>query len=104
MPWKERRIIWQSSWAGWPDATLTRLYHAFNATTEESEQIRIAKEFDQYLLSQHFQVFGFKSPQYQLAQPWVKCLERRVVPAGPSDVQVFARLWLDRDLKAEMGF
>ena len=89
---------------GIPDATLTRLYHAFNATTEESEQIRIAKEFDQYLLSQHFQVFGFKSPQYQLAQPWVKGWNGESFLLDQGDVQVFARLWLDRDLKAEMGF
>ena len=89
---------------GVPDATLTRLYHAFNATTEESEQIRIAKEFDQYLLSQHFQVFGFKSPQYQVAQPWVKGWNGESFLQDQGDVQVFARLWLDRDLKAEMGF
>ena len=63
--------------SGVPDPTLVRLYHAFNAATEESEQIRIAKEFDQYLLSQHFQVFGFKSPQYQVAQPWIKGWNRR---------------------------
>ena len=89
---------------GIPDATLTRLYHAFNAATEESEQIRIAKEFDQYLLSQHFQVFGFKSPQYQVAQPWVKGWNGESFLQDQGDVQVFARLWLDRDLKAEMGF
>ena len=90
--------------SGVPDPTLVRLYHAFNAATEESEQIRIAKEFDQYLLSQHFQVFGFKSPQYQVAQPWIKGWNGESFLQDQGDVQVFARLWLDRDLKAEMGF
>ena len=57
-----------------------------------------------YLLSQHFQVFGFKSPQYQVAQPWVKGWNGESFLQDQGDVQVFARLWLDRDLKAEMGF
>ena len=90
--------------SGVPDATLTRLYHAFNAASEESEQIRIAKEFDQYFLAQHFQVFGFKSAQNQVAQPWIKGWNGESFLQNADWVQVFARLWLDRDLKAEMGF
>ena len=90
---------------GVPDPTLTRLYHAFNATTEESERIRIAKEFDLHALSQHFQVYGFKYPRYQLAQPWVKGWNGETpLNAANEMAQIFARLWLDRDLKAEMGF
>ena len=89
---------------GIPDPTLVRLYHAFNAATDESQQIRIAKEFDLYALSQHFQVFGFKSAQYQVAQPWVTGWNGESFLLDQGDVQVFARLWLDRQLKKEMGF
>ena len=94
-------------WAGCPTPTLTRLYHAFNATTEESERIRIAKEFDLHALSRSiFRYLRLQStPGYQLANPWVKGWNGETPRERCGDWhQIFARLWLDQDLKAEMGF
>ena len=96
---------YQKEWLGGvPDATLSRLYHAFNAATEESERIRIAREFDRHYISQHFQVFTQKAPGFQVAHPWVKGWNGETFVMDGDFHQVLARLWLDRDLKAEMGF
>ena len=66
--------------------------------------IRIAKEFDQSLISQHFQVWTGKAPLFQVAHPWVKGWNGEIFTQVGAYHQVLARLWLHPDLKAEMGF
>ena len=89
---------------GVPDATLTRLHNEFLAATSEGERIRIAKEFDQYTISGHFQVWTGKAPGFQVAHPWVKGWNGETFMSDMDLHQVLARLWLDRQLKKEMGF
>ena len=95
---------WNEWFGGIPNATLIRLYNEFQTATSEAELIRIAKEFDQYLVSQHFQVWTGKSPGFQVAHPWVKGWNGETFVHPENYHEVLARLWLDRDLKAEMGF
>ena len=57
---------------GVKDATMSRLYEAFHAATSQEARIPIMKEFDDYIMRQHFQVYGHKAPNFQLAHPWVK--------------------------------
>ena len=51
---------------------LTAAYDAFFAATTEEERVKAFKEFDGYLIEQHFQVWGPIPPEYQVSQPWVK--------------------------------
>ncbi|MDE0230097.1 MAG: ABC transporter substrate-binding protein [Spirochaetaceae bacterium] len=95
---------WNEWFGGTPNATLIRLYNEFQTATSEAELIRIAKEFDQYLVSQHFQVWTGKSPGFQVAHPWVKGWNGETFVHPENYHEVLARLWLDPDLKAEMGF
>ena len=95
---------WNEWLGGIPNATLTRLYNEFQTATREAELIRIAKEYDQYVISQHFQVWTGKAPGFQVAHPWVKGWNGETFVLDDAYHQVLARLWLDPDLKAEMGF
>ena len=89
---------------GLKDATMSRLYEAFHAATSQGARIPIMKEFDEYIMRQHFQVYGHKAPGFQLAQPWVKGFNGETFLTDMSNNEVLVRLWLDQDLKAEMGF
>ena len=88
---------------GVKDATMSRLYEAFHAATSQEARIPIMKEFDDYIMRQHFQVYGHKAPNFQLANPWVKGWngERTIGDIGN---EVLVRIWLDQDLKRELGY
>ena len=95
---------WNEWFGGTPNAPLIRLYNEFQTATSEAELIRIAKEFDQHTISGHFQVWTGKAPGFQVAHPWVKGWNGETFVHPENYHEVLARLWLDRDLKAEMGF
>ena len=89
---------------GGDDPTLNALYDEFFAATTVGERKRIMIEFDQYMVAQHYQTWGPKVPQSQAVQPWVKGFN------GENTLAVFGRhltmvpLWIDQDLKAQMGY
>ena len=89
---------------GVEDATMSRLYEAFNAATSKEAWIPIMKEFNEYIMRQHFQVYGHKAPLFQVAQPWVKGFNGETQLHGAEEHLTLTRLWLDQDLKREMGY
>ena len=89
---------------GVEDATMSRLYEAFNAATSKEAWIPIMKEFNEYIMRQHFQVYGHKAPLFQLAHPWVKGFNGETQLHGAEEHLVLSRIWLDQDLKREMGY
>ena len=80
------------------------LHDAFLAATTIDERKRILIEFDQYIIAQHFTTWGPKVPQTQAVQPWVKGFngENTLAPGGRHLTMV--PLWIDQDLKAQMGY
>ena len=91
---------------GVKDATMSRLYEAFYAAGRDQQGawIPIFKEFDEYIMRQHFQVYGHKAPAFQLAHPWVKGFNGETQLHGADEHLVLSRIWLDQDLKREMGY
>ena len=83
---------------------MSRLYEAFNAATSKEAWIPIMKEFNEYIMRQHFQVYGHKAPLFQVAQPWVKGFNGETQLHGAEEHLVLSRIWLDQDLKREMGY
>ena len=85
-------------------AEMTAAYEAFFAATTFEDQQRAFKEFDMLGIKQHNQIWPPMAPFYQLAQPWVKGWngEMDVLDAGTKSVLI--HLWIDQDLKEEMGF
>ncbi len=78
---------------------------ALAATTNE-EQKRLMKELDMYAIEKHWLIWVPKTPFIHYAQPWVIGYSGEFPNAlGQSETYtVFARLWIDSELKEAMGY
>ena len=83
---------------------LTAASNAFYAATTVEEQKKAAIEFDMAIVQQHNQIWGPLAPQFQASQPWLKGFNGEVGLGSIAGHPVMARLWIDQDLKREMGF
>ena len=83
---------------------LTAAYDAFFAATTEEGQTKAFKEFDMALVKQHNQIWGPLAPLFQANQPWVKGFNGEYTMGDLLHHTILARLWIDQDLKKEMGF
>ena len=109
MDWSVVTLLNQMySEAGWApsnvnDPAFDKLYEAVKAATTVEEQKKWVREADMMIVEQVWQVFGPRVPLFQVTQPWVIGFNGEI-DLGPLDRQpVFARLWIDQDLKNEMG-
>ena len=55
------------------------------------------------LIRQHYLIWGPLAP-YQASQPWLKGFNGETLNTVFYAQNVLARLWIDQDLKREMGF
>ena len=53
-----------------------------------------------YIVENHWIIWGTKVPKIEAARPWLKAVKFGA-QAGNS---ILARLWIDQDLKKEMGY
>ncbi len=75
----------------------------FAATIEE--QNRAFKRMNMRLSELHWVVTGPVSPQFNVAQPWIKGYNGEVaISINGQYSTVLTRVWVDQDLKREMGF
>ena len=86
------------------DATLDRIFEAYLAATSKEDYIPIFKEYNEYIMRQHFQVYGHKAPGFQVAHPWVKGWNGELQLSSSDPLLYLTRIWLDQDLKREMGY
>ena len=97
--------LWsQETVGGIETPELTAAYEAFFAATTIEQQMASAKEFDMAVMRQHNQVCGPFAPHYQVSHPWVGGFSGEWALGQFSHHTIFARLWIDQDLKKEMGF
>ena len=71
------------------------------ATLEELK--RLVGEADMYFIEQQWRIWGPKPPLFNAAQPWIKGYNGEVEMGLARSTAIFARLWIDSDLKQEMG-
>ncbi len=83
---------------------MTAAYEAFFAATTVEEQQRAFKEFDMAIIKHHNQIYSPMAPRYQVAQPWVKGYNGEWELEIAGERSVLIHLWIDQDLKEEMGF
>ena len=83
---------------------LTAASDAFFAATTVEERKKAAIEFDMAIVRQHNQIWGPLAPQLQASQPWLKGFNGEVGIGSIAGHPLMARLWIDQDLKREMGF
>ncbi len=101
--------VWAHSTSDWNlphvrDAEIDAKIEAAEATTDLAEQQRLIKEVDMFLIEGHYRVWGPKTGKYMALQPWVTGYNGEVHFGGQHRLPIFARLWIDQDLKKEMGF
>ena len=87
------------------DPEIDALYEAANKASTVEEQNRLAKEANMRLVELHWVVVGPVTPQFNVAQPWVKGYNGEVsLSISGHYSTVLTRVWIDQDLKREMGF
>ena len=92
-----------STWnpAGLRDPAYDALADAVPLAPTQEELVRRVGEAAMYLTENHWHVWLGRAPLFSVVQPWVKGYSGEV--AQESGV-ILGRVWIDQDLKREMGF
>ena len=83
---------------------LDALIDAAKAASNFEEQQKYLKEVDQMVVNNFYIIWGPFFPFWQVHQPWVKGFGGEAGLGGMQNFTIFARLWIDQELKKEMGF
>ena len=83
---------------------LDALLAAAAATSSEEERQRLVKEVDMYTIENHWWIWGPKAGKYMSHQPWVVGFNGETWLGFMVRYPILARLWIDSELKAEMGY
>ena len=86
------------------DPQVDAMIDTLRVTTDLEEYQRLFREIDMYALEQHWWIWGPDSPSYQVSQPWFKGYNGEAAMGNWQFQDLFARIWIDQELKAEMGY
>ena len=101
--WYHSDDMWNRGGSQWPE--LDAIVEAALAAPTDEEQKRLIAEADKYAMSQHWLIFGPISPFFTFVQPWIIGYSGEMAPQTPNEFYViFARLWVDSELKEAMGY
>ena len=92
-----------SSYTGLRDPVFDALFDAAQAAATVDEQQRVIRELDLYLAENHVLVWSPKPPQFNVSQPWIKGYNGEIDLGWGDRATIFSRIWIDPDLKQEMG-
>ena len=85
------------------DPEYDELWGRANAATTLEEQSRWAKAANMRVVEQQWRISGPRSPQFNVAQPWVKGYNGEVRLGRGNISTVLTRVWIDQELKEAMG-
>ncbi len=86
------------------DPDYEALFEAAAAATTIKEQQRLVIAMDMYAIEKHWTVWGPIAPSFEATQPWLKGYNGEFRLGFTVKNWLFARLWIDQDLKKEMGY
>ena len=90
---------------GWQDLKLDAMVEAALAADSIEEQKRLITEVDMYQIENRGWVYGTLVPIYFASWPWLKGYNGELGMGQHGELgALFSRLWLDLDLKKEMGY
>ena len=90
---------------GLNDPHMDELIDGALAATTLEERDRLTKEANLYALGLHFHITAPLSPQFNVAQPWVKGYNGEISLSMQGHYSTYStRVWIDQDLKRELGF
>ena len=106
-PWQQMSMSYGGS-TGWHqipqhDAQYDALYDEMVAATTVAEQTRPIREMDMRHIEQHWMIWGPEAPQFAVHQPWVMGYGGEGGFGSQQYGNVWARLWVDSQLKAASG-
>ena len=94
-------VSWNTSAVNDPD--YEAMFEAAGAATTIEEQQRLVKAMDMYAVERHWAVWSLMNPVFDAIWPWVKGYNGEFGLGYLSKNQIFGRLWIDQELKKEMG-
>ena len=100
--WVAKDTTAEVAGGGSPEADAA--HDGFFAATTVQEQQRFARDYDMFIIRNQFTVQGPKAPNFQFAHPWVIGWNGELNVSGWNDFSIFARFWIDSELKEAMGF
>ena len=83
------------------DPDYERIIGDMRAATTLEEWTRFFREADDYVIEKHWLIWGPGVPPGQVVQPWITGWNGENMD---TNIDVFARLWIDSELKAAMGY
>ena len=95
------KSTWNASQVNDPE--LDAAIDAAKAASNYDEQRKYLKEVDQIVVNKFYNIWGPFLPFWQVHQPWVKGFGGEAGLGGMQNFTIFARLWIDQELKKEMG-
>ena len=91
------------NWRGIAEPEYDALFEAALATADVEEQQRMVRELNMYGIERHWTIWGPETPQFNAHQPWVKGYNGELWLGVGQHNTPFTRLWIDSELKKEMG-
>ena len=85
------------------DPQVNAMIDALRATTDLEEYQRRFREIDMYSIEQHWFIWSPAVPMYLVSQPWLMGYNGEATMGNWQFNELYARLWIDQELKAEMG-
>ena len=85
------------------DPVYDALYEKAAAASTFEEQKPLVTEMDMYAIKRHWFIWTPEAPLFNVIQPWVKGYNGEAALGGSMPIPVFARLWIDSELKEAMG-
>ena len=89
---------------GIKDSVFDALADAADAAATLEEQQRLVGEADMYAIERHWYLWGPMAPFILAHQPWVKGYNGEFDLGAVNYGLIYARLWIDRAMKEEMGY
>ena len=86
------------------DPVYDALYEKAVAASTFEEQKPLSIEMDMHVIKKHWVIWGPDTPLFNVVQPWIKGYNGEGGLGGLMKMPLFARLWVDQELKKEMGF
>ena len=88
---------------GITDPVFNTLIDAIRAAPTEEEYIRLNKEADMRAIEEMWAGYTPATPVFMLHQPWLKNYRGELGGAGLDFTDILTYLWIDQELKEEMG-
>ncbi|MDE0023886.1 MAG: ABC transporter substrate-binding protein [Spirochaetaceae bacterium] len=86
------------------DPDYEAMLEAAEAATTIEEQHRLVRELNQYGIEKFWMIWTPNGPQFNAIQPWIIGFNNENWMGNGQVLVVFTRLWIDHDLKTEMGY